>query len=65
MDSFGNDIKKLSGGFETYARECDADVNCVGFHSNGWLKHTIKDEKDWNKWTDDPNKGLYVKHLVS
>lgn len=60
MTSPGNDIGKISKDF---AKECDTDDTCLGFNSRGWLKHTIKDERHWIRWTDDPKKGLYVKKV--
>ena len=62
MDSNGYDIGLFSPGeVEEYADLCSARENCNGFNSNGYLKHTIRNQMDWIKWTDDQNLGLYVK----
>jgi hypothetical protein len=60
-DSSGNDIGKRTGGVEVLAKQCYSDPNCRGFNSNGWLKHTIRNQSQWSTWTSDPTKGLYVK----
>jgi len=62
MDSNGNDIgRDTSGNVEEYAKACYEDSDCEGFNSNGWLKHTIRDQSDWLQWTNDSSKGFYVK----
>ncbi len=62
VDSPGSDIEwSDTGSIDGYARECIANPDCLGFNSNGWLKHTIFDESEWDKWTDNPSEGLYVK----
>jgi len=62
MDSGSNDIRKsLSGNVDGYAEECSMDTDCLGFNSNGWLKHYVSDESQWYKWTNDPSLGFYVK----
>jgi len=61
MDSSGNDIGKFDGGIRTYAVKCNADPDCLGFNSNGWLKHVIRDQSEWSSWTEDSSKGLYIK----
>ena len=60
-DSSGNDIGNRTGGVEVLAKLCSSDPNCRGFNSNGWLKHTIRNQSQWSTWTSDPTKGLYVK----
>lgn len=60
-DSSGNDIGNRTGGVEVLAKLCDSDPNCRGFNSNGWLKHTIRNQSQWSTWTSDPTKGFYVK----
>ncbi len=63
MDSGGNDIRR-SGNADNIAelkKECDADPNCKGFNTNGFLKSVVKPVGEWYKWTDESNKGFYVK----
>ena len=63
MDSGGNDIRR-SGNANNIAelkKECDADPNCKGFNTNGFLKNVVKSTGEWYKWTDESNKGFYVK----
>ncbi len=65
MDSGGNDIKNargLANNIPELQGTCTALPNCRGFNTNGWLKHTLRPESQWNKWTSDPNKGFYVKN---
>ena len=62
MDSHGNDIKwSNAGNVKAFANECNADPNCSGFNSNGWLKHTVRRQSEWLKWTNNTTKGFYVK----
>ena len=64
MDSGGNDIRR-SGNADNVnelKKECDADPNCAGFNTNGFLKNKLNPVNTWSKWTDDPNKGFYVKN---
>ncbi len=60
-DSGGNDIRReaaLAGKVAELKLKCDELANCVGFNTNGWLKHTLG---PMTTWTKDPNKGFYVK----
>ena len=50
-----------SGDEATYAVACRKHPRCVGFNSNGYLKHTLSDYSAWNKWTEDLTKGFYTK----
>ena len=62
MDSSGNDIKRSNrGNIKAFATECNADPNCRGFNSNGWLKRVVRRQSEWSKWTNDKTKGFYVK----
>jgi hypothetical protein len=61
MDSGGNDIQNVSGGIGAAAAACNVNSACRGFNSNGWIKHTIEAQSQWYKWTNDANKGFYVK----
>ena len=63
MDSPSGDLRKSSGGnVDEYAEECNKDIDCLGFNSNGWLKKTIvSDKSKWNKWTRDSSLGFYLK----
>ena len=65
MNSDGNNIGNFSnpGGVNYYADLCLSKLECSGFNSYGWLKHSIRDKEQWYPISDiyDPNKGLYVK----
>ena len=63
MDSSGHDIGQLGRGMsiEEMKALAAARPDCVGFNSNGWFKHTLRPRTEWSRWTDDPNKGLYVR----
>ena len=61
LDSSGNDIKRASGNINAIASECFSNPRCAGFNSNGWMKHTLRDQSQWSRWTDDSTKGFYVK----
>ena len=41
---------------------CDANEECLGFNSNGWMKNYLRPDNEWIHWTDDPNKGFYIKN---
>jgi hypothetical protein len=63
-DSHGNDIERywFEGiTIDEMKSRCDANVECLGFNSNGWMKYHLKPENEWNHWTNDPNKGFYIK----
>ena len=65
MDSGGNDIKQkasIVNDIDLLKEWCTACPQCKGFNTNAWMKHTISPETSWHNWTDDPNKGLYVKY---
>ena len=63
-DSSGNDIENywFEGiTIDQMKSRCDANEQCLGFNSNGWMKHHLNPENTWNHWTTDPNKGFYIK----
>lgn len=60
-DSPGGDTYQKFGSIDELKTICIADSNCKGFNSSGWMKNTIAPRTSWVKWTDDNNKGLYVK----
>ena len=63
VDSTGNDItqaKDYANKVSELKSKCDDTPKCVGFNTNGWLKHTINPPATWSKWTADPDKGLYI-----
>jgi hypothetical protein len=64
MDSGGHDIRRSgnANNIMELKKECDADPNCKGFNTNGFLKNVVKSRGEWYKWTDEPNKGFYVKN---
>ena len=35
--------------------------SCLGFNSNGWMKHVFKPGQEWYTWTSDVCKGTYVR----
>jgi hypothetical protein len=60
--SYGNDIQKSSSNdIESYSKECDELPDCKGFDSDGYLKFQILNYSRWSSWTNEPNKGLYLK----
>lgn len=62
-DSSSNDIERywFTGiTINHMAARCNALSNCVGFNTNGWMKHTLKDPSLWRHWTNDSSKGMYV-----
>jgi hypothetical protein len=62
-DSGGNDIKQSAAdanNVDKLKATCDNTGGCVGFNTNGWLKHTIKPQASWTTWTTDPNKGMWT-----
>ena len=64
-DSHGNDIERywFEGiTIDEMKSRCDANVECLGFNSNGWMKYHLKPENEWNHWTNDSNKGFYIKN---
>jgi hypothetical protein len=63
MDSGGNDIRQSGNAdkINELKKECDADPNCKGFNTNGWLKAVVKPKDQWYKWTGEANKGFYLK----
>lgn len=62
VDSPGYDIKhSYAGDIKAFADECNANPKCEGFNSNGWIKHIIRPQSHWSKWTNDTSKGIYVK----
>ena len=62
MDSGGNDlVKGPADNIKELIDTCNANPNCKGFNTNGWIKHTISPQSYWTKWTSDKQKGLYIK----
>ena len=57
-DSYGNDIRKVSGGIAEVQMECSKDSSCRGFTNEGWIKHSLKPKGDWGGF---PKDTLYVK----
>ena len=63
-DSHGHDIERywFKGiTIDQMKARCDADQNCLGFNSNGWMKYYLRHESDWNHWTNDVTEGFFVK----
>jgi len=65
-DSNGYDIRNIrneaqGAGVEFYAEWCNQRADCKGFNSNGWVKRYIRPMNQWSWWTNDQNKGFYVK----
>jgi hypothetical protein len=63
MDSGGNDITNVTGDVPQMQDWCSANTECLGFNTNGWMKRAIQPQSEWQSWTDDSLKGLYVKRL--
>ena len=63
LDSGGNDIRRSNNqdNAEALMEECNADSQCFGFNTNGFLKNKLNPKDSWRKWTDEPKKGFYVK----
>ncbi len=62
MDSSKDDLKQVKGKtVDELKAECSRLAACKGFNTNGFLKTAIKPQDQWQKWSDDPKKGLYVK----
>ena len=67
-DSHGGDVK-VGGAPMNLSRahlpSIDAALkkwpNIIAYNTGGWLKTELKPYDKWNKFTDDPNKGLYVR----
>ena len=62
-DSMGHDIKHEPNKTEEELKElCDADPNCLGFNTLGYMKHMICDESDFITLPryGGRNHGLYV-----
>ena len=64
LDSGGNDIANKPGALKDMLQTCTSDPNCRGFNTNGWMKNTILPKNQWDKWTDEKDKGFYVKKNV-
>lgn len=62
-DSPGNDIQNYSHlGMKDIKTIADEDPNCVAFNTNGWLKSSLVDEKDFEDYLPEHRGvGLYVK----
>lgn len=43
---------------------CNADSKCLGFNNNGVLKSVISDPSKFVTWTNDNQKGLFLKGVV-
>ena len=61
-DSRGGDIgERIIGPLYFIAAVCRKNSECLGFNSNGWLKKNIRDQAEWDNWTQDESKGFFVK----
>ena len=60
LDSWGNDIRNVQSGVAELKNNCNADINCKGFNTDGFLKHTIKPVNQFNNYTAN----LYVKNVL-
>jgi hypothetical protein len=60
LDSYGYDIKWVGGKTPLELKElCEADQNCIGFNTMGYLKYHIDNIKDC-KFFKRSDEGLYV-----
>ncbi|GFH44485.1 hypothetical protein CTEN210_00959 [Chaetoceros tenuissimus] len=60
-DSPGYNIENFQGTIEEMITRCESLENCLGFNTNGWMKSFILDQDNWHTWTDDDEKGFYLK----
>jgi len=60
-DSSLNDIGYYPGTRNNMLETCNRLPNCAAFNTNGWLKHIVKAESEWDTWTQDPDKGIFIK----
>lgn len=64
LDSPGYDLKKVStSNLQAVKQACDSDPQCVGWNTWGYLKIRWNALVSWNKLSDDPNVGTYVKKV--
>lgn len=64
LDSPGGDYMVVEGGAgnpERMKEVCSHTHHCVGFNTNGILKHSLLPPYKWSRWTDHPQHGLYVR----
>jgi hypothetical protein len=67
-DSAGYDIEYYSFPgitVENMKARCDSLPDCKGFNTNGWIKFYVKDQSQWDHWTNDASKGFYMKSILS
>ena len=62
VDSPGGDYVAVIGSpdVKKLVDICRNTHHCLGFNTNGLLKHTLRLPEYWTRWTDNPNSGLYV-----
>ena len=62
LDSGGNDIgNQTPQNVPALIAACNSNPTCKGFNTNGWIKHTIKPQAEWGRWSSDPSQGSYFK----
>jgi len=60
-DSAGGNMERIKDkSVEELEEICNANPECVGFNSAGWLKSSLKPEAEWYEWDAG---SLYVKML--
>lgn len=60
-DSLDGDIFKSDGDKNNHAAICQINPYCVGFTSDGWIKHKVKKESEWIQSFSSKSEGLYIK----
>ena len=66
LDSLGGDYMWVVGGagdVRKLERACRQTRHCLGFNTNGLLKHSLLRPHSWSRWTDQVSSGLYVLDL--
>ena len=58
LDSPGGDYLLVEG--QDLEQACRRTPHCLGYNSNGLLKHSLQPPQQWVHWSDDPQQGLYV-----
>ena len=61
VDSGGYDYGNVGGNLVDQLNWCSSQEGCKGFNTNGWVKYYIRPQNRWYEWTNDSNRGMYVK----
>jgi len=66
MNSLGGNIEykpDLMGNDVDMMLRCSASPRCAGFNTNGYFKDRIRPLQWMNRWSDNPDQGLFVKRI--